>query len=99
MYDRKPVRGQPAGHLLGYGFVEFQEHEHALQALRHLNNNPTIFGASKVRVGKLFTVVRLAGLKVKSLNRKLPDHILVINPGMRSYLSGLGTNTKSSWGV
>lgn len=48
MYDRKPVRGEPVGHSLGYGFVEFQEHEHALQALRHLNNNPNIFTANKV---------------------------------------------------
>ncbi|XP_062860354.1 RNA-binding protein 28 isoform X2 [Trichomycterus rosablanca] len=47
MYDRKPVRGEPMGHSLGYGFVEFQDHEHALQALRRLNNNPTIFGAIK----------------------------------------------------
>ncbi|MCI4379043.1 hypothetical protein PGIGA_G00223350 [Pangasianodon gigas] len=47
MYDRKPVRGEPMGHSLGYGFVEFQEHEHALQALRHLNNNPNIFTANK----------------------------------------------------
>ncbi|XP_027017817.2 RNA-binding protein 28 [Tachysurus fulvidraco] len=47
MYDRKPVRGEPLGHSLGYGFVEFQEHEHALQALRHLNNNPNIFTANK----------------------------------------------------
>lgn len=48
MYDRKPVRGEPMGRSLGYGFVEFQEHEHALQALRHLNNNPKIFKANKV---------------------------------------------------
>lgn len=48
MYDRKPVRGEPVGQSLGYGFVEFQEHEHALQALRHLNNNPNIFTANKV---------------------------------------------------
>ncbi|KAM9480880.1 RNA-binding protein 28 [Clarias gariepinus] len=47
MYDRKPVRGEPVGQSLGYGFVEFQEHEHALQALRHLNNNPKIFTANK----------------------------------------------------
>uniref|UniRef100_A0A4W4FAL9 RNA-binding protein 28 n=1 Tax=Electrophorus electricus TaxID=8005 RepID=A0A4W4FAL9_ELEEL len=47
MYDRKPVRGQVMGKSLGYGFVEFHQHEHALQALRHLNNNPTIFTPSK----------------------------------------------------
>lgn len=29
----------------GRGFIEFSEHEHAMAALRHLNNNPTPFGA------------------------------------------------------
>ncbi|XP_066541052.1 RNA-binding protein 28 [Hoplias malabaricus] len=47
MYDRKPVRGEVTGRSLGYGFVEFKEHEHALQALRNLNNNPTIFSPNK----------------------------------------------------
>ncbi|KAA0715143.1 RNA-binding protein 28 [Triplophysa tibetana] len=47
MYDKKPIRGQVMGQSLGYGFVEFEAEEHALQALRHLNNNPEIFGAQK----------------------------------------------------
>ncbi|XP_051726807.1 RNA-binding protein 28 isoform X2 [Ctenopharyngodon idella] len=47
MYDKKPIRGQVVGQSLGYGFVEFKEHEQALQALRHLNNNPDIFGPQK----------------------------------------------------
>uniref|UniRef100_A0A8C1GDB7 RNA binding motif protein 28 n=1 Tax=Cyprinus carpio TaxID=7962 RepID=A0A8C1GDB7_CYPCA len=47
MYDKKPICGQVMGKSLGYGFVEFKEHEHALQALRHLNNNPDIFGPQK----------------------------------------------------
>ena len=50
MYDRKPEKGQMMGQSLGYGFVEFQEHDHALKALRHLNNNPDIFGPSKVQL-------------------------------------------------
>ncbi|XP_036373537.1 RNA-binding protein 28 [Megalops cyprinoides] len=47
MYDRKPQGGKVMGRSLGYGFVQFQEHEHALNALRHLNNNPDIFGPLK----------------------------------------------------
>lgn len=47
MYDRKPEGGKVLGRSLGYGFVQFQEHEHALSALRHLNNNPEIFGPLK----------------------------------------------------
>ena len=31
------------GQSLGYAFVEFEEHDHALHALRYLNNNPSIF--------------------------------------------------------
>uniref|UniRef100_A0A671SF43 RNA-binding protein 28-like n=1 Tax=Sinocyclocheilus anshuiensis TaxID=1608454 RepID=A0A671SF43_9TELE len=47
MYDKKPIHGQVIGKSLGYGFVAFNEHEHALQALRHLNNNPDIVGPQK----------------------------------------------------
>ncbi|CAI2165429.1 778_t:CDS:2 [Funneliformis geosporum] len=31
----------------GYGFLEFTQHAHALAALRHLNNNPELFGEKK----------------------------------------------------
>lgn len=48
MYDKKPEKGQVMGQSLGYGFVEFQSHEHALCTLRYLNNNPNIFGSHKV---------------------------------------------------
>lgn len=48
MYDKKPLKGQVMGQSLGYGFVQFKEHEHALHALRYLNNNPDIFGPNKV---------------------------------------------------
>lgn len=50
MYDKKPEKGQVVGQSLGYGFVQFQEHEHALATLRYLNNNPDIFGSHKVHV-------------------------------------------------
>uniref|UniRef100_A0A8C2YZM6 RNA-binding protein 28 n=1 Tax=Cyclopterus lumpus TaxID=8103 RepID=A0A8C2YZM6_CYCLU len=48
MYDKKPEKGQAMGQSLGYGFVQFQVHEHALSTLRYLNNNPDIFGSHKV---------------------------------------------------
>lgn len=32
----------------GLAFVEFTEHEHALCALRQLNNNPTPFGECRI---------------------------------------------------
>lgn len=43
---RDPERIDPADGLprsRGLGFVEFTEHEHAICALRHLNNNPAPF--------------------------------------------------------
>uniref|UniRef100_A0A8C2UZ05 RNA binding motif protein 28 n=1 Tax=Chinchilla lanigera TaxID=34839 RepID=A0A8C2UZ05_CHILA len=47
MRDLKGVHGNIKGQSLGYAFAEFQEHEHALRALRHINNNPEIFGPLK----------------------------------------------------
>ncbi|KAM5255749.1 RNA-binding protein 28 [Ctenodactylus gundi] len=47
MRDLKGVHGKIKGQSLGYAFAEFQEHEHALRALRHINNNPEIFGPQK----------------------------------------------------
>lgn len=45
----RELRGQ--GRSLGFAFVEFEEHEEALGALRRLNNNPELFGALKVSGG------------------------------------------------
>uniref|UniRef100_A0A673UMP8 RNA-binding protein 28 n=1 Tax=Suricata suricatta TaxID=37032 RepID=A0A673UMP8_SURSU len=47
MRDLKGAPGKVKGQSLGYAFAEFQEHEHALTALRHINNNPEIFGPLK----------------------------------------------------
>ncbi len=41
--DKAGADGQAASK--GLGFVELTEHEHALCALRQLNNNPVPFGA------------------------------------------------------
>lgn len=38
----------------GYGFVTFTEHEHALEALRKINNNPNIFTKEKVSKHMVF---------------------------------------------
>uniref|UniRef100_A0A2K6R050 RNA-binding protein 28 n=1 Tax=Rhinopithecus roxellana TaxID=61622 RepID=A0A2K6R050_RHIRO len=50
MRDLKGVHGNMKGQSLGYAFAEFQEHEHALKALRLINNNPEIFGPLKQKV-------------------------------------------------
>ena len=36
------------GRSMGCGFVEFTQHEAALRALRAINNNPSLFGPSRV---------------------------------------------------
>lgn len=64
MRDLKGVHGNMKGQSLGYAFAEFQEHEHALKALRLINNNPEIFGPLKVSLvlwGDLFPLGPLAG--------------------------------------
>lgn len=38
------------GQSLGYAFVEFQQPQHALLALRQVNNNPQLFGDQKVSI-------------------------------------------------
>lgn len=57
MKDMKTLSddGNPASK--GYGFITFTEHEHALQTLRKVNNNPDIFTVFKVskNVGNGYT--------------------------------------------
>ncbi|XP_075875248.1 RNA-binding protein 28 isoform X3 [Nelusetta ayraudi] len=66
MYDKKPVKNQVMGQSLGYGFVQFQQHEHALSTLRHLNNNPDIFGPGKRPIVE-FSLEDSRKLKIKEL--------------------------------
>ncbi|XP_041531473.1 RNA-binding protein 28 [Microtus oregoni] len=66
MRDLKPVHGKMKGQSLGYAFAEFQKHEHALRALRHINNNPEIFGSQKRPIVE-FSLEDRRKLKVKEL--------------------------------
>ena len=47
MRDLKHANEEGVGRSFGYAFVNYSKHEHALFALRTLNNNPEIFGAEK----------------------------------------------------
>ncbi|XP_061772769.1 RNA-binding protein 28 [Nerophis ophidion] len=69
MYDRKPEKGRVVGQSLGYGFVQFQEHEHALTALRYLNNNPDIFGPHKRPIVE-FSLEDSRKLKIKEMRHQ-----------------------------
>ncbi|XP_002712116.2 RNA-binding protein 28 [Oryctolagus cuniculus] len=66
MRDLKGAHGAVKGQSLGYAFAEFQEHEHALGALRHINNNPDIFGPQKRPIVE-FSLEDRRKLKVKEL--------------------------------
>uniref|UniRef100_A0ACD5X5E4 Uncharacterized protein n=1 Tax=Avena sativa TaxID=4498 RepID=A0ACD5X5E4_AVESA len=45
--NEKKGKGAAQKHSRGVAFVDFQEHEHALVALRVLNNNPGTFGTER----------------------------------------------------
>ncbi|PNJ00769.1 RBM28 isoform 3 [Pan troglodytes] len=66
MRDLKGVHGNMKGQSLGYAFAEFQEHEHALKALRLINNNPEIFGPLKRPIVE-FSLEDRRKLKMKEL--------------------------------
>ncbi|XP_034735105.1 RNA-binding protein 28 [Etheostoma cragini] len=70
MYDKKPEKGLVNnGQSLGYGFVQFQDHEHALSTLRYLNNNPDIFGSHKRPIVE-FSLEDSRKLKIKELRHQ-----------------------------
>ncbi|KAL0618052.1 RNA-binding protein 28 [Plecturocebus cupreus] len=66
MRDLKGAHGNMKGQSLGYAFAEFQEHEHALKALRYINNNPEIFGPQKRPIVE-FSLEDRRKLKMKEL--------------------------------
>ncbi|CAN9499236.1 unnamed protein product [Ophioblennius macclurei] len=68
MYDKKPEKGQVMGQSLGYAFVQFGDHDHALAVLRHLNNNPDIFGSHKRPIVE-FSLEDLRKLKIKEMRQ------------------------------
>jgi len=47
MRDREKVNLEGVARSLGFGYVTFTKHEHALAALNKLNNNPEIFTSEK----------------------------------------------------
>ncbi|KAM6937699.1 RNA-binding protein 28 [Xenentodon cancila] len=69
MYDKKPEKGQVMGQSLGYGFVQFQDHEQALACLRYLNNNPNIFSPQKRPIVE-FSLEDSRKLKIKEMRRQ-----------------------------
>lgn len=60
-HDRPGQDGKPKSR--GLAFVEFEEHEHALVALRQLNNNPEPFGTERRPIVE-FSIESVKALKV-----------------------------------
>ncbi len=62
----------------GIGFVEFAEHEHALCALRQLNNNPAPFGKEKRPIVEFaienVKTVKLRDAKLQKIKRQADMH-------------------------
>ncbi|KAM4636334.1 RNA-binding protein 28 [Discoglossus pictus] len=75
MRDLKGVSGNHKGQSLGYGFVAFSEHEHALAALRHVNNNPDLFGPKKRPIVE-FSLEDLNKLKIKEMRTQRSLEVL-----------------------
>ncbi|XP_069105565.1 RNA-binding protein 28-like [Argopecten irradians] len=71
MRDLERVNGQGKAKSRGYGFVNFTEHKHALQALRTANNNPDLF-QEKRRLIVEFSLENKAALQAKE--KKLERH-------------------------
>eukprot|EP00658_Telonema_sp_P-2_P076546 TRINITY_DN6721_c0_g1_i1.p1 TRINITY_DN6721_c0_g1~~TRINITY_DN6721_c0_g1_i1.p1 ORF type:complete len:684 (+),score=237.70 TRINITY_DN6721_c0_g1_i1:144-2195(+) len=61
--------GQRKGRSKGYGFIEMHTHDHALQLLRHLNNNPDTAGGKHKRPIVEFAVENV--LKLRQLQASM----------------------------
>uniref|UniRef100_A0A8C7XN36 RNA binding motif protein 28 n=1 Tax=Oryzias sinensis TaxID=183150 RepID=A0A8C7XN36_9TELE len=93
MYDKKPERGQVVGQSLGYGFVQFQEHEQALSTLRYLNNNPDIFSSHKRPIVE-FSLEDSRKLKIKEIRKQKHKVRLYQNVWGKPQQKTLGDNTR-----
>ncbi|XP_058537378.1 RNA-binding protein 28 isoform X1 [Ochotona princeps] len=85
MRDLKGAPGAAKGQSLGYAFAEFQEHEHALKALRHINNNPEVFGSQKRPIVE-FSLEDRRKLRVKALRMQHSQQKVQSKPAAREPL-------------
>ncbi|XP_030072201.1 RNA-binding protein 28 isoform X2 [Microcaecilia unicolor] len=86
------------GQSLGYAFVEFQEHEHALAALRHVNNNPDLFGPHKRPIVE-FSLEDRRKLKLKERRAELSLQKLRQKQEAEGRQKARATPSKRKWSV
>jgi len=68
MRDLQHTNESGVGRSLGYAFVNYSKHEHALFALRTLNNNPEIFDADRRPIVE-FSLEDKRGIQIKEQRR------------------------------
>ncbi|XP_078000315.1 RNA-binding protein 28-like [Glandiceps talaboti] len=79
MRDMSAVTTTGTPKSLGYAFVTFTQHEHALKALREVNNNSELFGKEKRPIvefsleNKLALLAKERRLQKSIINQKLPQ--------------------------
>lgn len=75
--DDKKGQASTKKHSRGVAFVDFKEHEHALVALRVLNNNPRTFGSERRPIVEFaledLSKLKLQKVKLDSAKRKNED--------------------------
>ncbi|KAL1506746.1 hypothetical protein ABEB36_006050 [Hypothenemus hampei] len=81
MRDLRKLNSQGVGESKRFGFVAFSKHEHALAALRSLNNNPKIFSAAQ-RPIICFSIESKTALKAKL---KRQEKSMLRNPKSKNY--------------
>lgn len=91
MRDLKNVDANGVGKSKEYGFVSFTKHEHALNALRALNNNPNIFSASK-RPIVAFSIENKSMVNAK---QKRLEKSLQYNPNNKKFNGPIKNNKKN----
>jgi nucleolar protein 4 len=79
------------GLSLGFGFVNFSTHQHALRALRHLNNNPNIFNEAKRPIVEFslenVKVLQMKETRLLNSRRKLNPEAEVVESLQLSHIS------------
>ncbi|KFB50086.1 hypothetical protein ZHAS_00018138 [Anopheles sinensis] len=76
MRDKRASFGNPLGTSRGYGFISFKQHETALEVLRKLNNNPSVFGKNN----RPIVAFSIEDLKVHKIKQQRMEKSRLNNP-------------------
>jgi nucleolar protein 4 len=85
MRENKPSPSDPKGKSKGFGFLSFKRHEHALEVLRKLNNNPEVFSANHRPIVS-FSIEDMNVLKIKE---KRQERSMLNNPTYQKKLENI----------